>query len=237
MKFLENLLEEISSVIIHAAGIVPALSRKFRRLTGRTVRSLVLAAGILMSLCFASCSSMESDARKLAEKHFELQMIGRNVGDRSNMYTGKEAAVRDFEAKLMQKYSKHPETKEKFLIILDAEFKRLGMTAKIDVHTQNQTTDFAGTWIDEYESTKLVIRQNVDKISGDIYTTSHGCEWDDPECVEPVTGTIVNGVATITFYSVYQGKNLNAKLKLISNTKMEWTPTQVGNKFTLTKQK
>ena len=111
------------------------------RLTGRASRSLVLAAGILMSLCFASCSSMESDARKLAEKHFELQMIGRNVGDRSNMYTGKEETVRDFEAKLMQKYSKHPETKEKFLIILDAEFKRLGVTRTIDVASNYDNDD------------------------------------------------------------------------------------------------
>jgi len=110
------------------------------------------------------------------------------------------------------------------------------LTAIVCVANTYAQNNFSGTWIDSYESTKLVLKQNGNTVSGTIYTTSHGCEWDYPECAERVTGTVTNGVATITYYSAYQGKKLSAKLKLISNTKMEWIPQTVGNKFYLFKK-
>jgi len=85
--------------------------------------TVILASA--MVLCFTSCSSMESDAKKLAKMHYELEQIGNNIGSTSNVYAGKAKEVFEFEAKTWNKYSKNIETKEQFQKILDEEMKKL----------------------------------------------------------------------------------------------------------------
>jgi len=75
---------------------------------------------------FTACSSSpESDGKKLAKMHYELEQIGNNVGSRSNVYAGKAKEVFEFETKTWEKYSKNAEIKAQFQNAFNKELKTL----------------------------------------------------------------------------------------------------------------
>ena len=86
---------------------------------------LVSLMSVILALTVISCNSIESDARKLAKMHYELQQIGNNVGSRSNVYESKARQVLEFERKTWGKYSKNPEKRDKFQRALEAETQKL----------------------------------------------------------------------------------------------------------------
>lgn len=77
-----------------------------------------------MALCIVSCSSIESDARKLAKMHYELEQIEYNADRAPDMKQGRAKEILEFEAKSWEKYSTSPETKEQFQKIYDMELKQ-----------------------------------------------------------------------------------------------------------------
>jgi len=80
---------------------------------------------IALMVTFSSCSSLESDAKKLAKMQYDLEQTGNNVGSRSNVYASKADKVLKFQVKTWDKYSKKPETKEKFRKVFEQELERL----------------------------------------------------------------------------------------------------------------
>jgi len=89
----------------------------------KKVAMMILASAMI--LCLTACNSMESDAKKLAKMHYDLEQIGNRVGSTSNIYTGKAIEVLEFEKKTLQKYSNPPETQKQFQEILEAEYNKL----------------------------------------------------------------------------------------------------------------
>lgn len=85
---------------------------------------MLILAGVIM-FTLASCSSMESDAKKLAKMHYELEQTGNSVGSRSNVYTQKAKEVFAFEMKTWEKYSKDPKSKEEFAKLVEQELNEL----------------------------------------------------------------------------------------------------------------
>ncbi len=93
---------------------------------------------------------------------------------------------------------------------------------------KRRSTQFTGVWIDEWQSTKLELKQNGSQLTGYYHTTSHGTEWDTPEGMQSIKGTISGNIASFSYtcfdeesYKEYS-KKVTANIKLLSDTKMEW---------------
>lgn len=97
---------------------------------------------------------------------------------------------------------------------------------------RKETLQFTGVWIDNEQTTKLDLKQSGSRLTGYYHTTDHGCEWDDPNCTQSITGTISGNTANFTFYSPHEGgKNITVTLKLLSETKMEWVNSKKYNAY------
>ncbi len=97
---------------------------------------------------------------------------------------------------------------------------------------RKETLQFTGVWIDNEQTTKLDLKQSGNRLTGYYHTTDHGCEWDDPNCTQSITGTISGNTANFTFYSPHEGgKNITVTLKLLSETKMEWVNSKKYNAY------
>lgn len=97
---------------------------------------------------------------------------------------------------------------------------------------RKEALQFTGVWIDNEQTTKLDLKQNGTRLTGYYHTTDHGCEWDDPYCMQSIAGTISGNTANFTFYSPHEGgKNITVTLKLLSETKMEWVNSKKYNAY------
>lgn len=97
---------------------------------------------------------------------------------------------------------------------------------------QKEALQFTGVWIDNEQTTKLDLKQNGTRLTGYYHTTDHGCELDDPYCMQSIAGTISGNTANFTYYSPHEGgKNIAVTLKLLSETKMEWVNSKKYNAY------
>lgn len=103
------------------------------------------------------------------------------------------------------------------VVALDKEAKRIADAKKVQ---------FTGVWIDEFESVKLELIQNDTQLTGYCHTTSHGSEWDTPEGMQSIKGTISGNIATFSYYcpdeeSYYEYyKKVTFDIELLSDTRM-----------------
>lgn len=97
---------------------------------------------------------------------------------------------------------------------------------------RKEALQFTGVWINNEQTTKLDLKQNGTRLTGYYHTTDHGCEWDDPHCMQSIAGTISGNTANFTFYTPHEGgKNITVTLKLLSETKMEWVNSKKYNAY------
>jgi len=84
-----------------------------------------------MVLYLASCSSMESDAKKVAKRAYEIEKVYESMGDRSNLSgsrESKEKKIRDyaeFANKMLEKHGKDSESRKKFTELVNKELEKL----------------------------------------------------------------------------------------------------------------
>ena len=61
---------------------------------------------------FTSCSSIDSDAKKLAKEYYNLWQIEENVGSKSKLYIKKSREVIYLSNKMLEKYNTKNSKKE-----------------------------------------------------------------------------------------------------------------------------
>ena len=82
---------------------------------------LAIIFTVVLSLSLVSCDSMESDAKKVAKKSYEVQKSYDNGG----LSKSEEKESIEFLNKMLEKYGKDKETKEKFNNLVKKELKKL----------------------------------------------------------------------------------------------------------------
>ena len=95
---------------------------------------LTLLALLLSMVLLAGCSSMESDANKLAKKIVEMEQVQKRMEDRSNL-GGKRMTQQEFEEyskeyieytnKMLEKYGKTPEQRKEFTELVNKKVEEL----------------------------------------------------------------------------------------------------------------
>lgn len=89
----------------------------------------ILAGAV--ALVLVSCSSMESDAKKVAKRAYEIEKVYKSLDDRSNLggsRASKEKKINDyvgFALKMSEKYGKDQQTREKFDRLVRDELAKL----------------------------------------------------------------------------------------------------------------
>ena len=97
----------------------------------KKVKLATLILAVIMALCLTSCSSMESDAKKVAKRAYEIEKVYESLGDRSNLSgsrESKEQKIReymDFANKMLEKHGKDRESREKFNDLVTKELEKL----------------------------------------------------------------------------------------------------------------
>lgn len=101
--------------------------------------------------------------------------------------------------------------------------KIYGMTFIKDGNERYQKNpyEFTGVWVDSIGSTKLALRQYEHDLIGEIHSTSHGCEWDNENCVNLVVGSIKNGIGAIIYPSFSSERNNLGYIRRISESEIE----------------
>jgi len=91
---------------------------------------IIILAGV-MTFCLTACNSMESDAKKVAKRAYEIEKVYERLGDRSNLSgtrESKEQKIReymDFANKMLEKHGKDRESREKFNELVNKELNKL----------------------------------------------------------------------------------------------------------------
>jgi hypothetical protein len=94
----------------------------------RAVTILVLVATIFFMF---SCNSMESDAKKLAKRAYEIEKVYESLNDRSNIHgsrASKEAKIKDYTKyanKMFEKHGKTRKEREQFNKLVNKELTKL----------------------------------------------------------------------------------------------------------------
>lgn len=95
------------------------------------MKNTKLAAFILagvMALSLVACNSMESDAKKVAKRAYEIEQIYSKKWDTSNFTRSDDNKIREymnFTNKMYEKHGKDREGREKFNSLVDKELKKL----------------------------------------------------------------------------------------------------------------
>ena len=85
----------------------------------------------MVVLCFVACSSMESDAKKVAKRAFEIEKVYESLNDRSNLSGTRESKEKkiqeyiEFANKMLEKHGKDQESREKFSNLVIKELEKL----------------------------------------------------------------------------------------------------------------
>jgi hypothetical protein len=115
----------INPASMHVYTIISTTSHPGRVGVKHKKMSMIFLMLVTMMLGVSSCSSMKSDAKKLAKMHYQLEQIGNKAGSTSNIYAQEAQKVFKFEMKTWEKYSKNADAKKEFQAIVDAELRRL----------------------------------------------------------------------------------------------------------------
>ena len=95
------------------------------------MKKLLIVLVATMALSLMSCNSMESDAKKVAKRAYEIEKVYESLNDRSNLSgsrESKEQKIRDymeFANKMLEKHGKDRESREKFNELVSKELKKL----------------------------------------------------------------------------------------------------------------
>ncbi len=108
-------------------------------------------------------------------------------------------------------------------------YEKVKMGVENIINPTIEPMQFAGVWIDNMQTIKLNLQQNDDQLVGYYTTTSHGGELDDPLSAQYLVG-VISGDTAMFPYEYYSETSCRdnkegvfATLKLLSDTKMEWT--------------
>ena len=87
----------------------------------RTLKKAIIIFSGAMILCLSACSSMESDAKKVARQSYKIEQ---NF-DNWRISQKEEREIVEFQSRMLAKYGKDPKTKAKFDKLVDKEMDRL----------------------------------------------------------------------------------------------------------------